>query len=138
LDNGQVLNRTPSPGDGEGGPHIPDPSHVDRVYHPKLTGKSKVFSTLYTLMLSLIVGQICDENSNDILPDTPPPAHDLDQGPDNWTPYKSQLEFEVADFLYRRNQMSAGDINFILGLWAASLAVHGDQLLSPQRGFVHT
>ncbi|KAF8487500.1 hypothetical protein DFH94DRAFT_798274 [Russula ochroleuca] len=115
-----VLNRTPSPGDGEGGPHIPDPSHVDRVYHPKLTG------------------QICDENSNDILPDTPPPAHDLDQGPDNWTPYKSQLEFEVADFLYRRNQMSAGDINFILGLWAASLAVHGDQLLSPQRGFVHT
>jgi hypothetical protein len=32
----------------------------------------------------------------------------------------------VADFLYRRNQMSAGDIDFIFKLWAASLAAHDD------------
>jgi Plavaka transposase len=42
-------------------------------------------------------------------------------------PYDNRLQFEVADFLFRRNQMSAGDINFILGLWAASLAVHNDE-----------
>lgn len=79
------------------------------------------------MTLSLIVGQICDENGNDIPPDSPPPARDSDQGPDNWTPYKSEIQFEAADFLYRRNQMSASDINFILNLWAASLAVHGDE-----------
>jgi hypothetical protein len=42
-------------------------------------------------------------------------------------PYDSRLQFEVADFLFRRNQMSAGDINSILGLWAASLAIHNDK-----------
>jgi len=41
--------------------------------------------------------------------------------------YDSRLGFEVADFLYRRDQMSASGINFILSLWAASLAVHGDE-----------
>jgi hypothetical protein len=37
-------------------------------------------------------------------------------------PYNSRLQFEVADFLFRRNQMSAGDINHLLDLWAACLA----------------
>ena len=44
----------------------------------------------------------------------------------DWTPYRDRVQFEVADFLYRRNQMSAGDINLITGLWAASLAPHND------------
>jgi Plavaka transposase len=56
----------------------------------------------------------------------PPPPRNSDQGPDDWTPYDNRLKFEVADFLYRRNQMSAGDINFVLNLWAASLAIHND------------
>jgi hypothetical protein len=59
--------------------------------------------------------------------DTPPPLRDSDQGPDNWTPYDNRLQFEVADFLFRRNQMSAGDINSLLSLWAASLAIHNDE-----------
>jgi hypothetical protein len=33
----------------------------------------------------------------------------------------------VTDFLFCRNQISAGDINFLLSLWAASLATHGDK-----------
>ncbi|KAH9010076.1 hypothetical protein EDB85DRAFT_2077509 [Lactarius pseudohatsudake] len=45
-------------------------------------------------------------------------------GPNDWTPYNNRLEFEVADFLYRRNQMSAGDINCLLTLWVASLSAH--------------
>ena len=40
LDIGRVLIRTRSPGDGDGGPCIPDAPHVARVYHPKLNGKS--------------------------------------------------------------------------------------------------
>lgn len=57
----------------------------------------------------------------------PPPPRDSDRGPDDWTPYNNRLEFEVADFLYRRNQMSAGNINTLLALWAASLAIHNDE-----------
>jgi hypothetical protein len=69
------------------------------------------------------IGQICDENGEDIPPDTPPPPRDSDSRPDDWTPYNFRLEFEVANFLFCRNQMSAGDINCLLSLWAASLAV---------------
>jgi hypothetical protein len=60
------------------------------------------------------------------MPNTPPPRN-ADKGPDDWTPYENRLQFEVADFLFRRNQMSAGDINFILHLWAVSLAVHNEE-----------
>lgn len=41
-------------------------------------------------------------------------------------PYSNRIEFEVADFLYHKNQMSAGDIDHLLTLWAATLAPHGD------------
>lgn len=70
-------------------------------------------------------GTICDENGNDIPPDSDPPPQS-DREPHDWTPYNNRVEFELADFLYRRNQMSAGDIDFILKLWAASLAAHNE------------
>ena len=73
-----------------------------------------------------IVGRICDVSGNDLPFGTPPPPRDSDRGPDDWTPYRNQIEFELADFLYRRNQMSAGGINVILALWAESLARHGE------------
>ena len=41
--------------------------------------------------------------------------------------YDNHLQFEVADFLFCRNQMSSGDINLLLSLWAASLAIHNDE-----------
>ena len=66
----------------------------------------------------LFLGKICDENGNDLPPDTPPPPHDSDLGPDNWTPYDNRLQFEVADFLFHWNHMSTRDINYMLNLWA--------------------
>ena len=39
----------------------------------------------------------------------------------DWSPYDDRVQFELADFLYRRNQMSGGDIDFILSLWEATL-----------------
>ena len=58
--------------------------------------------------------------------DSDPPPLRSDCGPYNWTPYHNRIEFEVADFLYWRNQMSTGHIDFIFNLWAASLATHQD------------
>ena len=77
-------------------------------------------------LTSLFVGEICDESGNFLPPEVPPPPQDSDKGRGDWTPYDNRLQFEVADFLFRRNQMSAGDINFLLSLWGASLATHGD------------
>jgi len=85
------------------------------------------FLKFIQILTLLPVGWICDENGNDILPNMPPPPCNSDNGPD-WMPYNSHLEFEVADFLFHWNQMSTRDINIMLGLWAASLAVHGDEL----------
>jgi Plavaka transposase len=39
----------------------------------------------------------------------------------DWTPYGSRIAFELADFIYRRNQMSAGDFNTLCELWGATL-----------------
>lgn len=74
----------------------------------------------------LCLGRICNEDGDYISPNTQPTPRPSDHGADDWTPYNNRVEFEVADFLYRRNQMSGGDIDFIFNLWAASLAVHDD------------
>jgi hypothetical protein len=47
--------------------------------------------------------------------------------PDDWTPYGNRLEFETAELLFTRTQMSAGHIDALLSLWAASLAQHHDE-----------
>ena len=105
---------------------VPDPSHIICIYHPKLDGKSIFFK--YTLVLTFsLIGQICDEGGNDIPLAAPlPPCHP-DKAPDDWEPYDNHLQFEVADFLFCQNQMSAGDINFLLSLWVASLTIHDDE-----------
>ncbi|KAG1847045.1 hypothetical protein F4604DRAFT_1884073 [Suillus subluteus] len=81
---------------------------VTRTYHPNINGR------------------ICDELGDDIPSNTLPPPRPSDRGPDDWTPYANRVDFEVADFLYRRNQMSGGDIDFIFNMWATSLAAHGE------------
>lgn len=88
--------------------------HVSFNFHPNYTN------------CSTYKGRICDEQGNDIPLDAQPPLRPSDRGPADWTPYTDQVRFEVADFLYRHNQMSGGDIDFIFGLWAASLAPHSD------------
>ena len=59
-------------------------------------------------------------------PETPAPPHCLSNDPDDWTLYNSHLEFETAEFLYKHNQMSGGDVDILLKLWAASLIKHDD------------
>jgi hypothetical protein len=58
-------------------------------------------------------------------PESPPLAAEAKDAND-WTPYGSRLAFELADFTYRRNQMSAGDFNALCKLWEATLLPHDD------------
>ncbi|KAG1908200.1 uncharacterized protein F5891DRAFT_1124059 [Suillus fuscotomentosus] len=75
----------------------------------------------------LLTGCICDENSNFLDPGTPPPY--TAQSSNDWTLYHNQLEFECAEFMYTKNQMSTGDIDKILHLWGVTLTVHNDKPL---------
>ncbi|KAG2126953.1 hypothetical protein DEU56DRAFT_872848 [Suillus clintonianus] len=79
-----------------------------RNYHPKLNARP-----------CDATGQFLEDGASP----TPPPS----KSPDDWTPYRDRVEFETAEFLYTRNQMSAGDINVLLDLWAATLLKHNDK-----------
>ena len=39
----------------------------------------------------------------------------------DWTPFNNRLSFETAEFLFKRVKMSAGNIDILCTLWAASL-----------------
>ncbi|KAH9027218.1 hypothetical protein EDB85DRAFT_1893036 [Lactarius pseudohatsudake] len=110
------LTRNSPPRDDLLDEHIPP--HVPR---PDPPGVTKGVTCVYHTKLN---GQICDEDGNDIPSDTLAPPRNSNQGPNDWMPYNNRLEFEVADVLYRHNQMSARDINCLLTLWAASLSAH--------------
>lgn len=58
--------------------------------------------------------------------DEPPP---LPQSPDpeDWTPFTSRSQFEMADFLFKRAKMSAGNIDELLDIWAADSAASGTE-----------
>ena len=63
------------------------------------------------------VGQPCDEDGYDLAPGTPPPPFPERQRDDYW-PYDSEAHFELADFLYRKEQMSANKIDELMEIWA--------------------
>src|SRR5271156_4579388 len=73
-----------------------------------------------------VPGQPCDEQGNYLLPNAPPPLPQHGPAPDDWTPYRNRVEFETAEFLYCRTQMSASNIDTLLDLWASSLLNHND------------
>ena len=77
-----------------------------------------------TNLILLHVGQPCNANGDFLSQETCPEPHQP-KAPDDWSPYGSCLEFELADFLYTHNQMSAAHINILLDLWAASLLEAG-------------
>ncbi|KAL6307402.1 hypothetical protein BKA93DRAFT_727757, partial [Sparassis latifolia] len=72
-----------------------------------------------------LAGRPCDKNGVYLPDGTPPPPRPASEM-DNWFPYHDRVAFETAEFLYNREQMSAGNIDTILQLWAASLLQHHD------------
>ncbi|KAG1799572.1 uncharacterized protein BJ212DRAFT_1203946, partial [Suillus subaureus] len=65
------------------------------------------------------------------------PAPPPNRSPDNWSSYQNCVKFETAKFLYMHNQMSAGDINVLLDLWAATLLQHNNKPLFADCHNVH-
>ncbi|KAG1895104.1 uncharacterized protein F5891DRAFT_984552 [Suillus fuscotomentosus] len=112
----QVINENfhqDAAGEQEDGGFVPeegtwvDMGHLFHTFHPHLTGLK------------------CDANGSFIDQDAHPLPH-MDAPPTDWTPYNDQAEFETAEFLFMRNQMSAKQIDTLLDLWATILIKHND------------
>ncbi|KAH8979760.1 hypothetical protein EDB92DRAFT_1937270 [Lactarius akahatsu] len=58
---------------------------------------------------------------NFLPPGAPPPPQPVPAQGD-WTPFDSEVQFMLADLLYRRTEVSASNINILLDIWAQSLA----------------
>jgi len=93
-----------------------------KEYHPTIDGKILCFTTLFhrpvpTRLISFL-GTPCDKDGNDLPPNTPPPPYTSYTTSDtsDWTPFNDRVEFEMADFLYRRNQMPGVQIYSTSGL----------------------
>jgi hypothetical protein len=70
----------------------------------------------------------CDKHSQ-FLNDSElePPAPPEPQDPTDWTPFTSRTQFETAEFLFKRAQMSAGNIDELMMLWTADVFTSNDK-----------
>ncbi|KZP31967.1 hypothetical protein FIBSPDRAFT_709365, partial [Athelia psychrophila] len=68
----------------------------------------------------------CDEQGNPIHHNAVPPPRD-DPEPNDWSPFESSAHFELADFLYKENQMLAGNIDKLLKIWGQHAASTGGE-----------
>ncbi|KAM6494803.1 hypothetical protein JOM56_009426 [Amanita muscaria] len=62
----------------------------------------------------------CDKNGNTLHRnerETPPPRHE--RLPDDWAPFGSKLEFDVAEFVYCKTKMSRSNANILMKLFAS-------------------
>ncbi|KAG2041499.1 hypothetical protein BDR03DRAFT_932314 [Suillus americanus] len=73
-------------------------------------------------MILSLTWQICDEYGQFLDPDTPPlPFITREHG--DWTLFCNCTEFETAQFLYTKNQMSGGDINTLILIYSTIDAI---------------
>ncbi|KAG2132994.1 hypothetical protein DEU56DRAFT_739164 [Suillus clintonianus] len=94
--------------------------------HSIRTSQVSVFQDVHhTNHSGFDLGLKCDANGSFIDQDAPPPPL-TNAPPTDWTPYNDRAEFETAEFLFTRNQMSAKQIDTLLDLWAATLIKHND------------
>ncbi|RPD70597.1 hypothetical protein L226DRAFT_547722 [Lentinus tigrinus ALCF2SS1-7] len=82
---------------------------------------------IHTMFFTLRgIGRPCDAQGQFLPPDTPPPLRATTPS-EPWDPFESRLEFEVAEFLYKTEQMSGKNISKLMELWAADVARYGGQ-----------
>lgn len=98
--------------------HIPEPTRKE--YHQHLTGAFHETSTcVYSSVLC--AGRICDQHGVYIPEEgSLPPPFEHNKDPNDWGTFESKNQFETGDFLFRKNQMSGGDIDTLMHLWSDS------------------
>ena len=62
------------------------------------------------------VGTPCDADGNDLVPADTLPSPPTMQEQDDFSPYDNRVQFELADLIFRRNQMPARELDDLLTL----------------------
>ncbi|KAG2743057.1 hypothetical protein P692DRAFT_20878964 [Suillus brevipes Sb2] len=76
-----------------------------------------------------LFGRPCDAQGNPLPPGAArPPRGTAD---DDWPPFANQADFLLADFLFRKVEMSGSDIDFLMELWAFRMQQLGEAASSP-------
>lgn len=66
----------------------------------------------------MIIGTPCDANGQDLPPDTEPAPPQPKEG-GTWHPFKSRAHFELADFIFRRNEMAGEQVDDLMHILAS-------------------
>lgn len=74
----------------------------------------------YCISDGFVEARPCDATADFLPPGAPPPPNAPPE--EDWTPFSGWLEFELADFLYSRDQMPAQQIDTLLDIWGESLS----------------
>ncbi|KAG1799081.1 uncharacterized protein BJ212DRAFT_1450297 [Suillus subaureus] len=94
-----------------------------------LQSSAEFFGTgeqLYRNYHPLLSACPCDAEGAFFPPGTSPPPL-TEKALDDWTPYKSHVKFELANYLFTKNQTPAHSIDHLLDIWAASLIQAGSK-----------
>lgn len=67
----------------------------------------------------------CDQDGEYLPPGTPPPTEHEDVRTDDWTPFNDRPSFQLAWFSYRKAELSGGDIDELMEIWAAHTVQNG-------------
>ena len=81
----------------------------------------------FSLLNREIKGLPCDKNGIFLPPGTPPLPRS-DPSPDSWDPFDDETQFRMGKFIYKKGEMSAGDIDELMDIWATSKAVDDPDL----------
>jgi len=87
-------------------------------YHPLLDGVYDSVNAPNTTAYHYHAGTPCDRAGHYLPPDSPPPPNPSPL-PDDYSPYESRAAFQLAEFLYSREQMPAGKIDELLAIMAS-------------------
>ena len=100
---------------------IPGTSRTER--HPFLNGES-VTSVVVRHLIHTTTARPCDSEGN-FLPEGTPPSSAEGRALGDWAPFNSRDEFELADLLFTRTEMSRGQVDELMQIWAARTALEG-------------
>ena len=92
-----------------------------RIEHPHLRGTCSLCPFVVHSLLKQPTALPCDANGDFLPPGAPPPPQETAQQGD-WTPFDSEIQFKVADLLYRSVEMSVTSLNTLFELWDLSMS----------------
>lgn len=71
-----------------------------------------------------IAGDRCDAQGHTVPPGTPPPPRPNDEN--SFFPFESRVQFELGEWLFKKDETSSRNVKELLDLWAADVFRHND------------